>query len=138
MCTVHWDTTAPTGIWATCLAPRNTFINPRIAYNKAAFTIGLYRDVWIAAIARPRTSLETQTAVMCVCFQRRRIGPYVTMQITLFTCKCPPIRFDLYVQRVASLTLDCNGIFAIKAYCSACTSTGITVTFIMPKPNTDR
>ena len=29
----------------------------------------------------------------------------------------PQIRFDLTVrQRVASLTLDCNGVFAIKAY----------------------
>ena len=32
-----------------------------------------YRDVSIAAIACSRTSLETQTAVMCVCLQRRRV-----------------------------------------------------------------
>ena len=32
--------------------------------------IGLYHDVWIAAIARSRTSLATQTAVICACFHR--------------------------------------------------------------------
>ena len=38
------------------------------------------------------------------------------MQITFLTRKCPPARFDLYVLRVSSLTLDCNGVLAIKAY----------------------
>ena len=38
------------------------------------------------------------------------------MQITFLTRKCPSVRFDLYVQRVSSLTLDGNGVFAIKAY----------------------
>ena len=28
-------------------------------------SIGLYRDVWIAAIAQPRTSMATLTVVMC-------------------------------------------------------------------------
>ena len=31
-------------------------------------TIGLYRDVWIAAIASSRKSLVTQTAAICVRF----------------------------------------------------------------------
>ena len=35
--------------------------------------IGLYRDVWIAAIASSRTNLATQTAEICVSFQRRRV-----------------------------------------------------------------
>ena len=34
--------------------------------------IGLYHDVWIAAIAWSTASLTTQTAVICVCFQQRR------------------------------------------------------------------
>ena len=71
--------------------------------------IGLYRDVWIAAITWSRTSLETQTAVMCVCFQRRK-------------CKWRSLRANplrsirRWYVRVASLTLDCNGVYAIKAY----------------------
>ena len=36
-------------------------------------TISLYRHVWIAPIAWSRTSLDTQTAVMFVCFQRVRV-----------------------------------------------------------------
>ena len=32
-------------------------------------TIGLYRDVWIAAIASSRTSLATLTGVMCITSQ---------------------------------------------------------------------
>ena len=76
--------------------------------------IGLYRDVWIAAIASSRTSLATQTAAICVRFQGRRVRhAYVTMQVTFLTR-----RFALICrrQRVASLTLDCNGVFAINAY----------------------
>ena len=34
--------------------------------------IGLYRDVWIAAIASSTTSLATRTAAICVRFQGRR------------------------------------------------------------------
>ena len=79
--------------------------------------IGLYRDVWIAAIARSRTSLATQSAAICVHFQGRRVcHVYVTMQITYRTRKSTLIyRWGLR-QRVASLTLYCNGIFVIKAY----------------------
>ena len=50
-----------------------------------------------------RTSLQIQTAAMCVCFQRRRVrhnASYVPFAH----------------QRVASLTLDCNGVFAIEAH----------------------
>ena len=35
--------------------------------------IGLYRDVWIAAIASSTTSLATRTAAICVRFQGRRV-----------------------------------------------------------------
>ena len=37
--------------------------------NALSFPIGLYRDVWIAAIAWSRTSLETKTVVMCTTSQ---------------------------------------------------------------------
>ena len=79
--------------------------------------IGLYRDVWIAAIASSRKSLATQTAAICVRFQGRRVRhEYVTMHITFLTRKSALIyRWGLR-QRVASLTLDCNGVFAIRAY----------------------
>ena len=47
-------------------------------------TIGLYRDVWIAANASSTTSLATRTAAICVRFQGRRVR---TMQITFLTRK---------------------------------------------------
>ena len=51
-------------------------------------SIGLYRDVWIAAIASSTTSLATRTAAICVRFQGRRVRRvYVTMQITFLTRK---------------------------------------------------
>ena len=79
--------------------------------------IGLYRDVWIAAIASSRKSLATQTAAICVRFQGRRVRhEYVTMRITFLTRKSALIYRRGLRQRVASLTLDCNGVFAIKAY----------------------
>ena len=80
--------------------------------------IGLYRDVWIAAIASSTTSLATRTAAICVRFQRRRVRrAYVTMQITFLTRKSALIYRRGLRQRVASLTLNCNGVFAIEAYC---------------------
>ena len=43
------------------------------------YPIGLYRDVWIAAIASSTTSLATRTAAICVRFQGRRVRRvYVT------------------------------------------------------------
>ena len=76
--------------------------------------IGLYRDVWIAAIASSRKSLATQTAAICVRFQGRRVcHEYVTMHITFLTRKSALIYRRGLRQRVASLTLDCNGVFAI-------------------------
>ena len=48
--------------------------------------IGLYRDVWIAAIASSRKSPATQTAAICVRFQGRRVRHvYVTMHVTFLT-----------------------------------------------------
>ena len=84
-------------------------------------TIGLYRDVWIAAIASSRTCLATQTAAICVRFQGRCIRhAYVTMQFTFLTRKPALIYRRGLRQRVASLTLDCNGVFAIKSYYHYC------------------
>ena len=78
--------------------------------------IGLYRDVWIAAIASSTTSLATRTAAICVRFQGRRVRRvYVTMQITFLTRKSALIYRRGLRQRVASLTLNCNGDFAIRA-----------------------
>ena len=79
--------------------------------------IGLYRDVWIAAIASSTTSLATRTAAICVRFQGRLVRRvYVTMQITFLTRKSALIYRRGLRQRVASLTLNCNGDFAIRAY----------------------
>ena len=73
--------------------------------------IGLYRDVWIAAIQNE---------------SRDPFGGnvyYVTMQITFLTRKfrngernlhCDAVQIT--TKWVSSLTLDCNGVFAIKAY----------------------
>ena len=80
-------------------------------------SIGHYHDVWIAAIASSRKSLATQTAAICVRFQGRRIRHvYVTMQITFLARKSALIYRRGLRQRVASLTIDCNGVFAIRAY----------------------
>ena len=80
--------------------------------------IGLYRDVWIAAIASSRKSLATQTAAICVRFHGRRVRHvYVTMQITFLARKSALIYRRGLRQRVASLTIDCNGVSAIRAYC---------------------
>ena len=80
-------------------------------------TIGLYRDVWIAAIASSTTSLATRTAAICFRFQGRRVRRvYVTMQITFLTRKSALIYRRGLRQIVASLTLNCNGDFAIRAY----------------------
>ena len=80
-------------------------------------TIGLYRDVWITAIASSRNSLATQAAAICARFQGRRVRhEYVTMHITFLTRKSALIYRRGLRQRVASLTLDCNGVFAIRAY----------------------
>ena len=74
-------------------------------------TIGLYRDVWIAAIVSSRTRLATLT------------GVYVTMRITFVTRKFGNVERNSHCDvlhiapvRVANLVLDCNGVFAIKAY----------------------
>ena len=84
-------------------------------------SIGLYRDVWIAAIASSTTSLATRTAAICVRFQGRRVRRvYVTMQITFLTRKSALIYRRGLRQRVASLTLNCNGDFAIRAYTNHC------------------
>ena len=83
-----------------------------------SLSTGLYRDVWIAAIASSTTSLATRTAAICVRFQGRRVRRvYVTMQITFLARKSALIYRRGLRQRVASLTLNCNGDFAIRAYC---------------------
>ena len=79
--------------------------------------IGLYRDVWIVAIASSRKSPATQTAAICVRFQGRPVRHvFVTMHVTFLTRISALIYRRGLRQRVASLTLDCNGVFAIRAY----------------------
>ena len=90
-----------------------------VLYSKSCSwtAIGLYRDVWIAAIASSRKSLATRTAAICVRFHGRRVRHvYVTMQITFLARKSALIYRRGLRQRVASLTIDCNGVFAIRAY----------------------
>ena len=72
-----------------------------------SLTIGLYRDVWIAAIASATTSLATRTAAICVRFQGRHVRRvYVTMQITFLTRNSALIYRRGLRQRVASHTLN--------------------------------
>ena len=79
--------------------------------------IGLYRDVWIAAIASSRTRLATLTGVMCKTSSQCELRSLrvnsgmlnVIRIVTYYILPPPPIR-------VARLFLDCNGDFAIKAY----------------------
>ena len=69
--------------------------------------IGLYRDVWIAAIASSTTSLATRTAAICVRCQGRRVRRvYVTMEITFLTRKSALIYRRGYVRESpASLSI---------------------------------
>ena len=75
-----------------------------------------------------QTSPATQTPVMCVCFQRRRVRhnanyvPYAQIpacrNVRCTVTYTSPLKTNTYyADWVASLTLDCNGVFAIKAYC---------------------
>ena len=100
------------------MAMRAHTISPlELTSSVTSSAIGLYRDVWIAAIASSTTSLATRTAAICVRFQGRRVRrAYVTMQITFLTRKSALIYRRGLCQRVASLTLNCNGDFAIRAY----------------------
>ena len=66
------------------LAQRSSNELDRLRTQIIDYDIGLYRDVWIAAIASSTTSLATRTAAICVRFQGRRVRrAYVTMQITM-------------------------------------------------------
>ena len=104
-------------------AINNTFFNVGTPGVKSAgvtgrsfcrSSIGLYRDVWIAS---SRKSLATQAAAICVRFHGRRVRHvYVTMQITFLARKSALIYRRGLRQRVASLTIDCNGVSAIRAY----------------------
>ena len=76
------------------------------------------RDVWIAAIAwsRINESSDTNGSNMCS-FQGRLVRHvYVTMPNSFLMRKSALIYWRGLRQRVASLTLDCNDVFAIKAY----------------------
>ena len=60
-------------------------------------------------------------AAICVRFQGRWVRhEYFTMHITFLTRKSALIYRRGLRQRVASLTLVCNGVFAIRAYGSKC------------------
>ena len=101
-------TTASSIMYST---KKKNYTVPRIGLLNSRYEgIGLYRDVWIAAIASSTTSLATRTAAICVRFQGRRVRrEYVTMQITFLTRKSALIYRRGLRQRVASLTLNCNG-----------------------------
>ena len=76
--------------------------------------IGLYRDVWIAAIASSRTSLATLTGVMCNTSQCELRSLRVNSGMLNVMSHCDVLHITPI--RVARLFLDCNGVFAIKAY----------------------
>ena len=102
---------------ADLIAPAIAAIFNDAPEHHESLDIGLYRDVWIAAIASSRKSLATQTAAICVRFHGRRVRHvYVTMQITFLARKSALIYRRGLRQRVASLTIDCNGVYAIRAY----------------------
>ena len=82
----------------------------RFKLSKKVSIIGLYRDVWIAAIAWPRTSLETHLVVTCTTSQCK-LRSFRNGERNLH-CDIAHIT----TKRVSSLTLDCNGVSAIKAY----------------------
>ena len=106
-----------------------------ISYIHSDFVIGLYRDVWIAAIASSTTSLATRTAAICVRFQGRRVRRmYVTMQITFLKRKSSLIYRRGLRQRVASLTLNCNGDFAIRAYNAPRYNVDLVITWSIMAP----
>ena len=96
--------------WCCCLN-KAQFSHDCLA--EAAPTSCLYRDVWIAAIAWSRTSLETQTPVMCVCLQRRRVRHECKLRSLHAHGRLSAL---LHTFIEYSLTLDCNGVFAIKAF----------------------
>ena len=97
-------------------------------YKLSCMRIGLYRDVWIAAIASSRTRFGDSNGGNV---------SNVTMRITFVTRKFGNVERNSHCDvlhitpvRVARLFLDCNGDFAIKAfgvgyYCLE-TSTSIT------------
>ena len=76
-------------------------------------TIGLYRDVWIAAIASSRTSLATLLGVMCNTSQWKlrslRVNSGMGNVIWIVTQYTRP-------PNESFASLSCNGVFAIKAY----------------------
>ena len=81
--------------------------------KRRSTTIGLYRDVWIAAIASSRTRLATLTGAMCKTSQCElrslRVNSGMLNVIRIVTYYTSPVR-------VANLVLDCNGVLAIKAH----------------------
>ena len=85
----------------------SSFTHCRWLCHLRQVSIGLYRDVWIAAIASSRTRLATLTGAMCKTSQ----------------CELRSLRVNSHCDvlhiapiRVARLFLYCNGDFAIKAY----------------------
>ena len=83
-----------------------------------AYTIGLYRDVWIAAIAWSRTSLETNLVVTCT-----------TSQCKLRSLRANSGMVHITTKWISSLTLDYNGVFAIKTYSGLRTISGRWIYF---------
>ena len=75
------------------LAERYVFAGYGVSHIRRRVPIGLYRDVWIAAIASSRKRLASLTGAMCK------------------TSQC-----ELRSLRVNSGMLNGNGDFAIKAY----------------------
>ena len=104
-------------------------LSKTIRYCRSSLAIGIYRDVWIAAIASSRTSLATPSVVIC---------NYVTMKITFVTRKFRNGQRNLHrgavhitTKWVFCITLDYNDVFAIKAYDAHLTSLRIIFTIML-------
>ena len=77
--------------------------------------------------SRGRLEIGSSSNTICVRFQGRRVRhAYVTMQVTFLRRTSVLIYRRGLRQRVASLTLDCNGVFAIKAYTGSSSHGGAT------------
>ena len=96
-------------------SPDIRYLRFDVLHRVLGLCIGLYRDVWIAAIASSRTSLATLTGVICNTSQcelrslRVNSGMLNVIRIVTYL-----LHITLF--RVARLVLDGNGVFAIKPY----------------------
>ena len=99
------------------------FTRIRLVSWYPCYHIGLYRDVWSAAIASSRKSLTTLSVVMRNTSQCKSRSLRVNSGMGNVQCNvhCDAVHV-ITTKWVFGLTPDCNGVFAIKAYGNVCRS----------------